>query len=125
MKPGPAHAAAKALSKPAADAASRTPVRADGPHRRGRSFPLGSSLAPGGANFSLYSKHATKVQLLLFDGADDGRPARTIELDPRRERTYHYWHCFVPGVQAGQLYGYRVQGPIDPARGLRFDHEKL
>ena len=75
----------------------------------GKSFPLGATLLPGGANFSVFSKHASAVQLLLFDDVEDERPAKVIDLDPR-ERTYHYWHVFVPGLQAGQLYGYRVHG---------------
>ncbi|HEV3209369.1 MAG TPA: hypothetical protein VGY91_03835 [Chthoniobacterales bacterium] len=53
------------------------------------------------------------------------RPSRSIELDPRTQRTYHYWHVFVPDVEAGQLYSYRVHGPLDPARGMRFDSTKL
>src|SRR5262249_35745755 len=48
-----------------------------------------------------------------------------IHLDPATNRTYHYWHVFVPQVQAGQLYGYRVQGPFDPANGMRFDGNKV
>ena len=91
----------------------------------GKSFPLGASIQQGGVNFSLFSEHATAVRLLLFDRADDGRPARTIELDPRRQRTYHYWHAFVPGLQAGQLYAWRVDGPRRPDLGLRFDPDKV
>ena len=94
-------------------------------HRPGLSFPLGADLAPGGANFSVFSKHATAAQLLLFDKVDDPEPSRVIDLDPRVNRTYHYWHAFVPGVTAGQLYGYRLAGPLDPVRGLRFDPNKL
>ncbi len=48
-----------------------------------------------------------------------------IELDAVENRTYHYWHTFVPGVRPGQIYGYRVSGPFDAARGLRFDPAKL
>src|SRR5262245_56713842 len=91
----------------------------------GKSFPLGATTRPGGVNFSLFSEHATGVQLLLFDRADDARPAQTIELEPRRQRTYHYWHAFVPSLQAGQLYAWRVDGPRRPDLGLRFDPEKL
>jgi isoamylase len=91
----------------------------------GKSFPLGASLVAAGANFSVFSKHATAVQLLLFDRVDDARPSRVIDLDPRIQRTYHYWHAFVPGIQAGQLYGYRVHGPFAPEKGLRFDGEKV
>ena len=52
------------------------------------------------------------------------RPGR-ITLDPRQNRTYHYWHTFVPGIGPGQLYGYRAAGPMRPRRGLRFDPDKL
>ena len=101
------------------------PVAPAPPTARGASAPLGATLYPGGANFSVFSKNATLVELLLFDSADAARPSRTITLDPARHRTYHYWHGFVPGVQAGQIYGYRAHGPFAPERGLRFDAEKL
>jgi isoamylase len=91
----------------------------------GRSFPLGPTVVDGGVNFSVYSKNATAVELLLFDSVDDEHPIRTIPLDPSVHRTYHYWHVFVPGLSAGQLYGYRVEGPYAPARGLRFDPAKV
>jgi isoamylase len=94
-------------------------------HQSGKSFPLGATLTPGGANFSVFAKHSRAAQLLLFNHLDDAEPSRVIDLDPRINRTYHYWHAFVPGVTAGQLYGYRVAGPFDPARGLRFDPNKL
>jgi isoamylase len=94
-------------------------------HQRGKSFPLGASLNGDGANFSVFAKDSTVVQLLLFDSADDAQPSRVIDLDPRTNRTYHYWHAFVPGVDAGQLYGYRISGPFDPAKGLRFDPSKV
>ncbi len=63
--------------------------------------------------------------MLFFDREDDARPARVIHLDPAANRTYHYWHVFVPGVQPGQIYGYRVHGPFDPASGMRFDPAKV
>jgi isoamylase len=93
--------------------------------REGRSCPLGATLYPEGANFSVYSKHATAVELLLFDGVDDARPERVIRIDPSTNRTYHYWHVFVPGVRTGQIYGYRVDGPYDPSSGMRFDPAKV
>ena len=93
--------------------------------RPGKSFPLGATLTAGGANFSVFSKHGIGAQLLLFDDVDALQPSRVIDLDPRTNRTYHYWHVFVPGITAGQLYGYRVAGPFDPERGLRFDHDKV
>jgi len=91
----------------------------------GRSSPLGATLTSSGANFSLYSRHATGVELLFFDHEDDAKPSRRIVLDPVQHRTYHYWHVFVPGVCSGQLYGYRVHGPFQPEHGLRFDPTKV
>jgi isoamylase len=91
----------------------------------GRSAPLGSTVECGGVNFSLYSRDASAIELLFFDREDDGRPARVIALDPSVNRTCHYWHVFVPGVQAGQLYGYRAHGPFDPIKGMRFDAAKV
>jgi isoamylase len=93
--------------------------------RQGKSHPLGATVYPDGVNFSVFSKSATAVEVLLFDGVDDPIPARVVSLDPRKNRTYHYWHCFVPGIEHGQLYGYRAAGPFEAARGLRFDSEKV
>jgi glycogen operon protein len=91
----------------------------------GRNAPIGATVVDGGANFSLFSRSATGVQLLFFDREDDAKPSRIVRLDPSLNRTYHYWHTFVPGVGAGQIYGYRVDGPSQPARGLRFDSTKV
>src|SRR5215470_6858735 len=91
----------------------------------GRSSPLGATIVPGGVNFSVFSRGAVAVELLLFDRDDDFRPARVIPIDPTANRTYHYWHVFVPGVQPGQFYGYRVHGPFDPTNGMRFDSTKV
>jgi glycogen operon protein len=91
----------------------------------GQSAPLGASVVAGGVNFSLFSRTATGVELVFFDREDDAKPSRVIALDSVRNRTYHYWHAFVPGVRPGQIYGYRVCGPYDPPRGLRFDPAKI
>lgn len=91
----------------------------------GRSYPLGASFYDGGVNFSLYSKNATSVELLFFDDVDDRKPSRIFTLDSIHHRTFHYWHIFVPGVQQGQLYAYRVHGPFAPEKGLRFDGSKV
>jgi isoamylase len=91
----------------------------------GRSFPLGATIASGGVNFSVFSRQATRVELLLFDDAAAAKPTRVINLDRRKHRTYHYWHVFVPRTGAGQIYAYRVFGPFDPAQGLRFDPSKV
>src|SRR5438270_12086894 len=93
--------------------------------QEGKSFPLGATLVPGGANFSVFAKHGTAAQLLLFEDVDAPVPFRVIDLDPRTNRTYHYWHVFVPGVIAGEVYANRIAGLFDPARGLRFDPDKV
>jgi glycogen operon protein len=95
------------------------------PTTAGRSSPLGATVVDGGVNFSLFSRTATGVELLLFDAANDATPSRVIPLDPGANHSYHYWHVFIPGVLPGQLYAYRVAGPLDPARGLRFDPAKV
>ena len=92
---------------------------------RGRSFPIGATLVDGGANFSVFSRSADFIELLLFDRADDSRPSRVIRMDPCVNRTYHYWHLFVPGLEVGQIYGFRAFGPFAPERGLRFDPSKV
>src|SRR4051794_2872520 len=91
----------------------------------GRSFPLGATLVAGGVNFTLFSRGASGVELLLFDREDDARPSRILSIDPANNRSYHYWHVFVPGIAAGQIYAFRVHGPADPARGFRFDPSKI
>jgi isoamylase len=97
------------------------------PHRlaKGTSAPLGATPCRDGVNFSVFSRHATGVELLLFDRVDAATASRAIRLDPTTNHTYHYWHVFVPGVTAGQLYGYRVEGPSDPGEGMRFDPTKV
>jgi glycogen operon protein len=95
------------------------------PIRARSSYPLGATASPDGINFSLFSKNGTGVDLLLFDRVDADKPVRVVSLDPRTNKTYHYWHVFVPGLKQGQLYGYRVAGPREPQRGLRFDPDKI
>ena len=103
-----------------------TPPRTFGrPARRGRASPLGATPTHGGVSFAVFSRHATRVELLLFDHVDEAKAARVIRIDPIENRTYHYWHVFVPRVTAGQLYGFRVEGPSDPGRGMRFDPAKV
>jgi isoamylase len=91
----------------------------------GRSWPLGATVVEGGVNFSLYSRTAAAVELLFFDREGDARPSRAVRIDPATNRTYHYWHVYVPGIEPGQLYGYRVEGPSVPEMGLRFDTAKV
>ena len=89
------------------------------------SAPLGATVTADGVNFSVFSKSATAIELLLFDDARQAEASRVIALDAHRHRTYHYWHVFVPDLQPGQVYGYRAHGPFAPERGLRFDPQKL
>jgi glycogen operon protein len=90
----------------------------------GRPYPLGATVRDGGINFSVFSAHASGVQLLLYDRYEQESPSHAITLDPQRNRTYYYWHCFIPGLQDGQLYAYRVHGPYRPEAGLRFNGNK-
>jgi isoamylase len=91
----------------------------------GRSFPLGGTSVEDGVNFSVFSSQASWLELLLFDRASDAAPAHVIRLEEPAHKTYHYWHVFVPGLCPGQIYAYRAAGSFDPARGLRFDPEKI
>lgn len=92
----------------------------------GQSFPLGATVRPDGVNFSLYSRSCDSVELLLFDDVNDPQPSQTIPFDPlRNHRTCHYWHAYIPGIRAGQVYAYRVAGPFAPEQGLRYDESKV
>ncbi|MGD9711311.1 MAG: glycogen debranching protein GlgX [Thermomicrobiales bacterium] len=86
----------------------------------GKPYPLGATVAPEGVNFALYSEHATSVVLCLFESGKGGE--REV---PLMSRTGHIWHGFVPGLSAGQLYGYRVDGPWAPGEGHLFNPAKL
>ncbi|MEM8714408.1 MAG: glycogen debranching protein GlgX [Cyanobacteria bacterium P01_A01_bin.3] len=91
----------------------------------GRSFPLGATVYPNGVNFCVFSKNATAVELLLFDTLASDEPSYTLSLLPDENRSFHYWHIFVPDLKPGQLYAYRSHGPYDPDRGHRFDRTKV
>jgi isoamylase len=86
----------------------------------GRPFPLGATWDGLGVNFALYSRHATKVELCLFD--ERGREQERIVLP---EYTDEIWHGYLPDARPGQRYGYRVHGPYEPAAGHRFNPHKL
>src|SRR5271166_3741520 len=109
-----------ARRKPCTTKAAMSPIA-----NTGRSSPLGAHVVDGGVNFSVYSRDASGMALLLFDREDDEKPARIVQIDPAANRTYHYWHVFVPGVQPEQIYGYRAQGPFNPTNGMRFDPAKV
>ncbi len=91
----------------------------------GKSFPLGATVYEQGVNFSVFSKNSTGIEVLLFDQPGAPAPARVIQLDPRINRTFHYWHVFVADLKPGQVYAYRAYGPFEPGKGLRFNPEKL
>jgi glycogen operon protein len=91
----------------------------------GRPHPLGATPDEGGVNFSLYSQHATGVELLLFAAAADAEPAQVVVLDPAVNRTFFFWHVRVEGLTAGWHYAYRVDGPRDVASGHRFNPAKV
>ncbi len=92
---------------------------------RGRPYPLGAQVVDGGTNFSVWSRTASQVDLLLFDHVDDSRPSQAISLDPQQNRTSSFWHVHVPGVGSGQVYVWRVHGAFDPSAGLRHDSSAL
>jgi isoamylase len=69
----------------------------------GRAALLDATVPHEGVNFSIFSRRATAVELLLFDGEDDAKPARSITTNSATDRTYHYWYVFAPGVVAGQI----------------------
>jgi len=88
----------------------------------GYSYPLGATWDGGGVNFALFSEHATKVELCLFDSTVAAIESQRIALP---ETTNHVWHGYLPEAEPGQLYGYRVHGPYDPACGHRFNPNKI
>jgi glycogen operon protein len=87
----------------------------------GSSYPLGANWDGKGVNFALFSANAEKVELCLFDAAK----AKEIERVVLPEYTDQVWHGYLPDCRPGQLYGYRVSGPYEPAAGHRFNHNKL
>src|SRR4051794_32581793 len=88
----------------------------------GHSYPLGATWDGVGVNFAVFSENASKIELCLFDS-----PAATKESHriPMKERTDMVWHCYVPTLVPGQLYGYRVHGPYEPQNGHRFNANKV
>jgi glycogen operon protein len=97
---------------------ARSPVRV----WPGSPYPLGASWDGEGTNFAIFSRHATAVDLCLFDTAEAAAETARVRL---RERTDDVWHAYLPDVRPGQFYGYRVHGPYAPAQGHRFNPAKL
>src|SRR3984885_11110778 len=88
----------------------------------GRPYPLGATWNGSGVNFAIFSEHATKIELCLFNDADDKKESQRIEL---KEQTDLVWHCYLPEIVPGQIYGYRVYGPYEPDKGHRFNPNKI
>ena len=88
----------------------------------GKPYPLGATYDGQGVNFALFSEHATAVHLCLFHDPDDDHEYVCIKAT---EQTDHVWHLYLPGIRPGQAYGYRVDGPFEPAHGMRFNPNKL
>ena len=102
-----------------------TPSEA-GEIQAGNPLPLGGAHQYGdGVNFVLFSRHATRVRLELYQNAGDSSPTKIIDFDPARHRTGDVWHVWVRGIPSGQLYGYRIEGPYQPEQGHRFNPHKL
>ena len=87
----------------------------------GSRLPLGATVQDGGVNFAVFSPRATLVWLRLYGAASDANPIAELALDPAAHRTFGFWHVFVEGARAGWFYTWRVDGPNEPAAGLRFD----
>ena len=88
----------------------------------GHPYPLGATWDGKGVNFALFSENATKVELCLFDSPDATKESQRISMP---EQTDLVWHAYLPDIRPGQLYGYRVHGPYEPANGHRFNPNKV
>jgi isoamylase len=113
----------KAPQRELHDYLSKISERAD--LRAGSPLPLGTQERGGGVNLSIFTHHARRVRLELFDHPQDAAPARAVDLDPGRNRTGDVWHVWVKGIGPGQLYAYRVDGPYEPGEGHRFNFKRL
>jgi isoamylase len=91
----------------------------------GKPQPFGANPTPSGVQFSVFSRHATAVWLLLFDSEADQEPRYEVRLSPECNKTGDCWHVAVEGISAGQLYLYRMDGPFEPSAGHRFNKHKV
>ena len=85
----------------------------------GQRYPLGATYDGTGTNFAIFSEIAEAVELCLFDAVGNERKVQLHEVDA------FVWHAYLPGIEPGQRYGYRIHGPYDPGRGLRCNPHKL
>jgi isoamylase len=88
----------------------------------GHPYPLGATWDGRGVNFALFSEHATRVELCLFDSPEAPKESQRV---PLQEQTDLVWHTYIPDLRPSQLYGYRVHGPYDPSHGHRFNPNKV
>jgi len=94
--------------------------------RSGDRYPAGATPSRDGTNFSFYSRHASHVELLLFENSEDPQPFQVIPLEARTHRTFFFWHVFVIDLPVGIHYAWRVDGPDNlHEAGFRFDREKV
>ncbi len=119
LNQAPAKTAQRKLQDYISEVSEQTGVRTGSP------LPLGTQEKGQGVNFALFSRHASRVRLELFDRPEDESPTRVIDLDSARNRTGDVWHVWVAGIGPGQLYAYRVDGPYEPSQGNRFNFNRL
>jgi glycogen operon protein len=93
--------------------------------RAGSPLPFGTQERRGGVNFAIFSRNTSHVRLELFNHPEDAVPARSIDLDSTRHRTGDVWHVWVEGIDSGQFYAYRMDGPYEPSAGHRFNFNRL
>ena len=90
----------------------------------GNPFTLGATVTPQGINFAIFSRDATKVMLCFFENAKSAEPYAVADLNPETNRTGDIWHALIPDVKPGSLYLYRIDGPRNIHKGLRFNFSK-
>src|SRR6516162_10173216 len=92
----------------------------------GQPHPLGATVDKEGVNFSVFSRNATSVELLLFVRQEDVQPIQIIKLEPPNHQTFFFWHVYLRGLKPGAHYAYRVDGPQDlHGNGFRFNRNKV
>jgi len=94
-------------------------------YAKGNTHPLGATPDENGVNFAVFSQHATGVELLLFTQNNDPEPVQVIPLDPRVNKTFHFWHVYVKDLPVGTHYAYRIDGPDDHTTGHCFNRNKV
>ena len=93
--------------------------------KQGRPLPLGATVVNGGVNFSIFSRHATSVELIIFSNSSDMEPSEIYTLDPIKNRTGDIWHIIIPNKSQGTMYLYRIDGQWNPKEGYLFNKNNL